>query len=61
MDLLGLYLVGDRPTRRLKDGEGFRLKDAGPRQVMRLVPCQRYEEDDFFFNPYGYIRLEPDE
>src|SRR5262245_39245573 len=45
MDLLGLYLVGDRPTRRLKDGEGFRLKDEGTRRVMRFWPCVRYEED----------------
>jgi hypothetical protein len=61
MDLLGLYLAGDRPTRPLKDGEGFRLKDAGPRRLMRFRPCERYEEDEFIFNPYGYIRLEPDE
>jgi hypothetical protein len=59
-DLLGLYLVGDRPRRPLKDGEGFRLKDAGPRRVMRFSPCKRYEADGFMFNPYGYIRLEPD-
>jgi hypothetical protein len=60
MDLLGLYLVGDRPARPLEDGEGFRLKDAGPRRVMRFRPCERYEVDGFLFNPYGYIRLEPD-
>jgi hypothetical protein len=59
MDLLGLYLVGDRPTRPLNDGDGFRLKDEGPRRVMRFRPCERYEEDGFMFNPYGYIRLEP--
>lgn len=58
MDLLGLYLVGDRPARPLKDGEGFRLKDEGPRRVISFQPCERYEEDDFMFNPYGYIRLE---
>ncbi len=58
MDLLGLYLVADRPTRPLKDGEGFRLKDEGPRRVIRYQPCERYEEDEFVFNPYGYIRLE---
>jgi hypothetical protein len=60
MDLLGFYLVGDRPTRPLKDGEGFRLTDAGPRRVMRFLDCHRYEEDDFKFNPFGYIRLESD-
>lgn len=61
MDLLGMYLVGDQPTRPLKDGEGFRLKDDGPRRVMRFRPCGRYEDDEFMYNPYGYIRLEPDE
>jgi hypothetical protein len=61
MDLLGLYLAGDRPTRPLKDREGFRLKDEGPRRVIRLRPCERYQDDEFMFNPYGYIRLEPDE
>jgi hypothetical protein len=58
IDLLGLYLVADRPKRPVKNGEGFRLKDSGPRRVMRFGPCQRYEEDEFLFNPYGYIRLE---
>lgn len=57
MDLLCLYLAADRPTRPLKDGEGFRLSDDGPRRVLRLRACQRYEADDFLFNPYGYIGL----
>lgn len=61
MELLGLYLVADRPTRPLNDGEGFRLADEGPRRIMRFRPCQRYDEDEFMFNPYGYIRLEADE
>jgi hypothetical protein len=61
MDLLGLYLVGDQPTRKLKDGEGFRHYDQDPRRVMRFLPCERYENDEFMFNPYGYIRLERDE
>lgn len=58
IDLLGLYLVADRPERPVKDGEGFRLEDAGPRRVMRVRSCARYARDDFLFNPYGYIRLE---
>lgn len=24
---------------------------------LQFVPCKRYAEDDFFFNPYGYIRV----
>lgn len=60
IDLMGLYLVADKPERPLCDGDGFRLRDEGPRQIIRPVPCRRYEEDDFFYNPYGYNRLVPD-
>ena len=57
IDLMGLYLVADKPKRALRDGEGFRLSDRGPRLIIELDDCMRYAEDDFFFNPYGYIRL----
>ena len=58
IDLLGLYLAADDPQRPIKDGEGFRLTDSRPRRITRLHSCERYEPDEFFFNPYGYIRLE---
>jgi hypothetical protein len=61
IDLLGLYLVADRPSRPLKDGEGFRLSDNGPRRLLRQQPCERYESEEFFYNPYGYYRLEAPE
>jgi hypothetical protein len=61
MDMLGMYLVGDRPARPLRDGERFRLKDEGLRRVIRCRPCERYQEDEFIFNPYGYIRLESEQ
>jgi hypothetical protein len=57
IDLMGLYLIADKPQRPVLDGEGFRLHDEGPRRIIRHVACQRYEEDEFFFNPYGYNRL----
>lgn len=57
IDLMGLYMVADKPRRELRDGEGFRLSEQGPRRLIELNDCQRYAEDDFFFNPYGYIRL----
>ncbi|MDX1929200.1 MAG: hypothetical protein SFV81_21915 [Pirellulaceae bacterium] len=60
IDLMGLYLVADKPKRALREGEGFRLSDSGPRRIIELDDCQRYAEDDFFFNPYGYIRLVED-
>lgn len=56
-DSLGLYLLADKPDRSVNDGEGFRLSDSGPRRIIRKVACERYEPDDFFFNPYGYHRL----
>lgn len=55
--MLGVYLAIDRPTRELKDGEGFRYSAEGPRRLIKHVPCLRYEEDDFYYNPFGYIRL----
>ncbi|QEF97194.1 hypothetical protein Mal15_12320 [Stieleria maiorica] len=61
IDLMGLYLVADKPDRPVLDGEGFRLRNEGPRRIIRRVPCDRYEQDDFFFNPYGYNRLVVDE
>lgn len=61
IDLLGLYLVADKPKRPLKDGEGFRLRNPGPRRILRKQPCSRYDPDYFLFNPYGYIRLEATE
>lgn len=57
IDLMGLYLVADKPKRALREGEGFRLSDSGPRRIIELDDCHRYAEDDFFFNPHGYIRL----
>ena len=60
IDLMGLYLVADKPDRPVLAGEGFRLRDEGPRRIIRQLPCRRYEEDDFFHNPYGYNRLVSD-
>ena len=61
MDLMGLYRFADKPDRPIFDGEGFRLQDEGPRRIIQLTPCRRYEEDEFFFNPYGYTRLVSEE
>jgi hypothetical protein len=57
MDTLALYLLAEKPARGVKDGEGFRLEEKGERRVLHAVECDRYESDDFFFNPYGYWRL----
>ncbi len=57
LDLMGLYLAADRPTRPILAGEGLRFASEGPRRIIEKHPCSRYEEDAFFFNPYGYNRL----
>jgi Protein kinase domain len=57
LDMLALYLLAEKPARGVHAGEGFRLTDDGERRVLRARTCKRYEEDDFFFNPYGYWRL----
>jgi hypothetical protein len=57
IDGLGLYLLTERRALEIRDGEGFRLAEDAPRWILRQRLCYRYEEDDFFFNPYGYWRL----
>ena len=57
IDMLALYVLADRPSRPLLQGEGFRVNEESPRRVFQHQPCTRYESDDFFYNPAGYIRL----
>lgn len=59
VDGLALYLLTEDRARELQDGEGFRLAEDAPRWVLHRRPCERYAEDDFFYNPYGYWRLTP--
>jgi hypothetical protein len=60
IDLMGYYLVADKPKRPVLSGDGFRLAADGPRRVIEQHPCRRYKDDSYFFNPYGYNRLLPD-
>lgn len=57
IDALAMYLVAEKPEGGLRDGEGFRPTEDHPRRVLRHLECERYEEDDFFHNPYGYWNL----
>ncbi len=57
IDGLALYLLTERRAEEIEDGEGFRLAPDAPRWILRHHPCDRYEADDFFFNPHGYWRL----
>jgi hypothetical protein len=61
LDALAGYLLAELPPEGIHDGEGFRLVADGQRRVLRHRPCDRYPDDDFFHNPYGYWRLvDPD-
>ncbi|WP_301174389.1 hypothetical protein [Actinomadura geliboluensis] len=57
LDALAIYLLTDPRAQEIEDGAGFRLTEDAPRHVLRTGDCDRYDEDDLFFNPYGYIRL----
>lgn len=61
IDEVALYLLTERRAREMSDGEGYRSTPDGPRWIMERHPCLGYEEDSFFFNPYGYWRFTPDE
>ncbi|ALG12659.1 hypothetical protein [Kibdelosporangium phytohabitans] len=58
-DGLAIYLLTEERAGRIQDGEGFRLSAESPRWLMHSYPCDRYEDDDFFHNPYGAWRLTP--
>ncbi|MEV4107036.1 hypothetical protein [Nonomuraea sp. NPDC049695] len=57
LDTLAIYLLTDPRAEEIEDGAGFRMTEDAPRWVLRTGACDRYDEDDLFFNPYGSIRL----
>lgn len=57
MDALARYLLVDRGSARIRDGDTFGLQADSPRRVLRQRPCTRYRDDDLFHNPWGYWRL----
>ncbi|MER6993690.1 hypothetical protein ABT337_30815 [Saccharopolyspora hirsuta] len=59
IDGLTGYLHTEARAAQIRDGEGFRLAEDAPRWVLRQQTCDRYPDDDIFFNPYGYWRLTP--
>ncbi|MFI0453848.1 hypothetical protein [Actinomadura sp. 6N118] len=61
IDALALYMLTEERGRQLSDGEGFRVHEDAPRWILSQHPCDRYEDDDFFFNPHGYWRLTKDQ
>jgi hypothetical protein len=57
MDALCIYLLAEQPAGGLHDGETFRPTTEHPKRALRGLACERYEDDDFFYNPYGYWGL----
>jgi hypothetical protein len=57
IDVLALQQLSDGGEATLRDGGAFRLKPTDRPWQLEYGPCERYEEDDFLFNPYGYIRI----
>lgn len=57
MDGLARYLLIDRGSGRIRDGDTFGLQADSPRRVLRHRACTRYREEDLFYNPWGYWRL----
>lgn len=35
----------------------YAVDEKTSKRLLEVVPCNRYEADDFCFNPYGYIRI----
>ncbi len=52
MDALADKTLAGQPP-----GKTFSIDGRAPAKKLQTLPCTRYEEDDFFFNPYGYVRI----
>jgi hypothetical protein len=50
------FLLIDEPA-DLCAGHTFHTKPDSARFRLSRTTCTRYEDEDFFFNPYGYWRL----
>lgn len=53
-----MCLLVECPPKRFASGHTFRCDADTPRFVVRWEPCHGYDEDEFFFNPFGRYRFE---
>jgi hypothetical protein len=51
------YLLLECTPGQFASGHTFRVDDDAARHVVRWEPCTGYDEDDFFFNPFGRYRF----
>lgn len=52
-----LYNLVESPS--FKNGEIFSMDENSPRFNVQLIPDDRYEEEDVFYNPFGILDLTP--
>ncbi|NVJ62065.1 MAG: hypothetical protein HWE27_16865 [Gammaproteobacteria bacterium] len=57
LDSFLLYLVVDQAEPNIKDGQSFSKNQESIIYFIKSKKCQRYEEDEFFYNPYGIWSL----
>jgi hypothetical protein len=57
-EAFALYLLTECLPRHFASGHTFRCDEDSPRYVVRWEACTGYDEDDFFFNPFGRYRFE---
>lgn len=53
------WLTGECPPGGVRTGNTFRTAPEAPRFRLGWEPCRGYDEDDFFFNPFGRWRFLP--
>jgi hypothetical protein len=58
LDAFAGYQLVEAAQAALADGHTFRPDEDSTRRVLRKVECTRYAEDEFFYNPHGYWRIE---
>ena len=56
--VFALYLLVECPEDSFRSGNTFRCDATSPRFRVTKEPCTGYDEDDFFFNPFGRWRFE---
>ena len=59
IDAFSRYLITEEGDRRVQSGHTFCCSPDDPVLTVQKIECHGYEKDDFFYNPYGYWRLEP--
>jgi hypothetical protein len=55
IDSFSLYLLTEGKT--VQPGHTFSCSPEDPKLLIKHGECLGYEEDDFFYNPYGYWKL----